>query len=90
MRVCIACERPGEGLVHTCEGSGTFVAAEAHDSGEVEAIAEGYPYWTIALGILLRAPDEQEARKTVAPLVEALLDDALVESIEFSVAGREA
>lgn len=81
---CEACAGV-EGAVHTCPESGTFVAAEAHDSGEIEATAEAWPNWQATIHLHLRAPDEQVARQHLTGLMGGLLDDALVAELDFAL-----
>lgn len=84
MGECLACKGV-EGASHTCPGSGTFLAAEAHDSGEIEATAEAWPNWQATIHLHLRAPDEPEARRCLTGLMGALLDDALVTELDFAL-----
>lgn len=83
---CEACANPGQGLTHTCPGSGTFLAAEAHVAGEVEEIAEAWPTWEVRIGLRLRAPDQDAARSHLTHLMRELLDDALVQGLDFALA----
>lgn len=85
---CAACAGV-EGVPHTCPGSGTFLAAEAHDSGELEATAEAWPNWQATIHLHLRAPDEQSARGHLTTLMAELLDDALVVELDFALALAE-
>lgn len=81
---CPACAgQPG--AAHTCPDSGTFLAAEAHVAGEVEEIAQAWPTWEARIGLRLRAADEGAAREHLTRLMGDLLDDALVEGLEFSM-----
>jgi len=73
------------GATHTCAGSGTFLAAEAHDSGEVEEQAEAWPSFQSTIHLRLRAPDERDARGALTKLMEELLDDPLVTDLDFSI-----
>lgn len=84
---CAACR--GEGGPHTCPDSGTFLAAEAHDSGEIEAKAEAWPNWEATIHLHLRAPTEQVAREHLTHLMGELLDDALVTELDFALALHE-
>lgn len=88
MSDCAACAG-AEGVPHTCPGSGTFLAAEAHDSGEIEATAEAWPNWEATIHLHLRAPDEHGARKHLTGLMTELLDDALVTDLDFALALHE-
>lgn len=88
MSRCAACDGV-EGATHTCPGSGTFLAAEAHDSGEIEAEAVAWPNWQATIHLHLRAPLEEVARQHLTGLMGALLDDALVESLDFALERAE-
>lgn len=88
MRGCPACDGV-EGATHTCPESGTFLAAEAHDSGEIEATAEAWPSWDVTIHLHLRAPDEQAARSHLQGLMGALLDDALAVELDFALSERK-
>lgn len=82
---CAACDDPGGGFAHTCSGSGTFLAAEAHMSGQIEEIAKDWPTWYIDLRFHMRGVDERMIREKLTPLVESLLSDELVDSSNFSI-----
>jgi hypothetical protein len=84
MAECLACKGV-PGTTHTCPGSGTFLAAEAHDSGEIEAAAGAWPNWQATIHLHLRAPDEQVARQHLTGLMGVLLDDALVAELDFAL-----
>lgn len=84
MAECLACQGRA-GAPHTCPGSGTFLAAEAHDSGEIEAQTEAWPNWLATIHLHLRAPDEHEARRHLTHLMGELLDDALVTELDFAI-----
>ena len=81
---CKACAGV-EGVPHTCAGSGTWLGAEAHDSGEVEATAEAWPTWQATIHLRLRAPVEETARGHLTTLMAELLDDALVTELDFAL-----
>jgi hypothetical protein len=81
---CAACNGT-EGVPHTCPDSGTFLAAEAHDSGEIEATAEAWPNWQATIHLHLRAADDQVARQHLTALMAVLLDDALVSGLDFAL-----
>ncbi len=84
-RDCAACR--GEGGPHTCPDSGTFLAAEAHDSGEIEATAEAWPNWEATIHLHLRAPTEQVCREHLTHL--SGLDFALaLHEIETNAEGQ--
>jgi len=83
-RYCPACAGETD-ATHTCAGSGTFLAAEAHASGEVEAMAEAWPTYEATIHLRLRAPEEEDARRGLTKLMEELLDDALVTELDFSI-----
>lgn len=87
MKGCPACDGV-EGAAHTCPESGTFVAAEAHASGEIEELAEPWPNWDCSISLHLRAPDEQSAREHLTRLMGELLDDALAVEVAFSIMER--
>lgn len=81
---CKACAGV-EGAIHTCPDSGTWLGAEAHDSGEIEDAAEAWPNWQATIHLHLRAPDEQVARQHLTGLMGVLLDDALVTELDFAL-----
>jgi hypothetical protein len=85
---CRACDGV-EGVPHTCSDSGTWLAAEAHDSGELEAQAEAWPNWQATIHLHLRAPDEPEARRSLTGLMGVLLDDPYVSELDFALAEAE-
>ena len=85
---CEACAGV-EGATHTCADSGTWLGAEAHDSGEVEATAEAWPNWQATIHLHLRAPDEDTARRALTGLMGVLLDDALVSELDFALEQAE-
>lgn len=87
---CPACEQPGEGFTHSCEGSGTFRAAEAHVAGAVEEITAGWPRFEVTLHLRMVALDEDAARHALGDLVTPLLSDDLVEQADFSIVQTEA
>lgn len=74
-----------EGVPHTCPGSGTFVAAEAHVAGEVDEIAAAWPKWRATIGLGVLAPDEETARQHLTRLMTELLDDAVVTELDFAL-----
>lgn len=82
---CAACENPDGGYAHTCAGSGTFVAAEAHVAGQVDEISADWPRFTVAINCTMRALDEHMVKDKLIPLVQALLKDDTVEQSDFSV-----
>lgn len=82
---CPACLDPSGGHQHTCPGSGTFLAAEAHVAGEVDEIAEGWPRWRATLHLDLAAPDEETARRSLTHFVRELLDDGTVVGADFAL-----
>lgn len=82
---CPACADPSSGVRHTCAGSGTFRADEAHASGAVEEIAEAWPYFVADLNFKIRALDEDMARHKLTDLVHQLLEDDQVEEAVISV-----
>ena len=86
---CRACEEPNGGYAHTCAGSGTFLAAEAHASGEVDAIEQGWPRFKVDVALFIRAADEKMAREKLTPMVEAILSDDSAEQAEFTVTAEE-
>lgn len=80
---CEACNGI-EGATHTCADSGTWLGAEAHDSGEVEQ-AEAWPNWRATIHLHLRAPEEHEARRALTGLMAELLDHPLVSELDFAL-----
>jgi len=85
---CRACDGV-EGATHTCADSGTWLGAEAHDSGELEETAGAWPNWQATIHLHLRAPDEPEARRCLTGLMGVLLDDALVSELDFALEQAE-
>lgn len=81
---CEACAGV-EGATHTCPGSGTFVAAEAHVAAELDEIAEAWPRWRATLHLILAAPDEDTARRSLTHFVRSVLDDGTVEGADFAL-----
>lgn len=77
---------PAQGYAHTCAGSGTYVAAEAHVAGQIEEISTDWPRFDVTLHFQIRSADETMVRDKLIPLVTALLEDELVEHSDFSVA----
>lgn len=87
---CPACAG-AEGAAHTCGGSGTYLAAEAHGAGAVEIAEEsGWPRWRVTMHLQMRRPDEASVRERLTGLVADLLDDDLVESADFALTEWEA
>lgn len=84
MSDCAACHGV-EGALHTCAGSGTYVAAEAHVAGEVDEISLDWTRFQVTLHFQVRALDESMVREKLTPLVSSLLSDDLVENADFSV-----
>jgi hypothetical protein len=82
---CRACIEPDGGYVHTCPGSGTFLAAEAHVAGEVDEIAATWPTFRATLHLELAAPDEETARRSLTHFVRELLDDGTVVGADFAL-----
>ncbi len=82
---CAACDHPDQGYAHSCAGSGTFLAAEAHIAGEVDEIAQAWPRFKITIGFRLRALDEQHARDKISGLAAGVLSDDDVEDAEFAI-----
>lgn len=87
---CQACAGV-EGAVHTCPGSGTFVAAEAYGADAVTIAEESeWPRWRVTLHFNMRHPDEDSVRSQLVGLVSDLLSDDLVESADFALKQWEA
>ena len=82
---CAGCELPGQGYAHTCAGSGTYVAAEAHVAEQVEQISADWPRFDVHMNFQIRSLDERMVRDKLIPLVSALLEDDLVEHSDFVV-----
>ena len=83
---CGACDHPDAGYVHTCAGSGTYVAAEAYDADAVvEQAAKTWPYFDVKIKCRMRAQDEQMIREKLTPLVTGLLSDEFTDSSEFTI-----
>lgn len=86
--LCLACEvaqRGGNttGLVHVCADSGTWLAAEGHAEGYDDVPSLGH--YTVSMKFRVHAPDELKAREKLSGLVAVLLDDDLVEGVEFVI-----
>lgn len=81
---CPACDHPGAGYQHCCAGSGTFLAAEAHDSGELEPL-DTLPVFRADFQLRLRALDEPACRVMLTELVRELLDADSVLDIELTI-----
>lgn len=81
---CQACQGV-EGVPHSCPGSGTFLAAEAHVAEEVDEIAEAWPHWQATLHLRLAAPDEDTARRSLTHFVRQVLDDGSVYEADFAL-----
>lgn len=87
---CQACAGV-EGATHTCGGSGTFLAAEAHGAGAVEIAEESeWPRYEVTMHLRLRQPDEDAVRARLTRMVGDLLDDDLIESADFALTLWEA
>lgn len=82
---CAACEDPDGGFAHTCAGSGTYVAAEAHVAGAVDEITADWSRYDVAVHFQIRSLDEQMVNEKLTPLVAALLSDDLIERSHFTV-----
>lgn len=82
---CPACSDPSLGLPHTCAGSGTWKAAEAHSAGAVDALEEGWPVFLVDIQLRVRSLEEVLVREKLTELVSKLLDDDQVESAHFSI-----
>lgn len=81
---CPACQGV-EGATHTCPGSGTFLAAEAHVAGEVDEIARDWPRFQATMHLRLAAPDEETARRTLTHFVQTVFDDGSVDEADFAL-----
>lgn len=81
---CPACQGV-EGAAHSCPGSGTFLAAEAHVAGEVDEIAEAWPRFQATMHLRLAAPDEETARRSLTHFVRQVLDDGTVDEADFAL-----
>ena len=82
---CPACLDPTAGVPHTCPGSGTWKAAEAHAEGAVDEIEQEWPRYFVDLRFRVRALDEDLARHKLTDLVHALLEDDQVEEALFTI-----
>lgn len=76
-----------EGAAHTCSGSGTFLAAEAHGSEELEPIME-LARFNVQVQSVIRGVDEAQVRERLTPLMTELLNDDLVDWVDFTVEAR--
>jgi hypothetical protein len=81
---CEACNGI-EGATHSCPGSGTFLAAEAHVAGEVDEIAEAWPRFEATMHLRLAAPDEETARRSLTHFVREVLEDGAVVEADFAL-----
>lgn len=88
MSECLACQGT-PGAEHTCPGSGTFLAAEAHVAGEVEEIAAAWPRWQATVHLRLAAPDEEAARQSLTHFVRDVMEDGAVDELDFSIQAWE-
>ena len=82
---CAACH--GLEGPHTCEASGTAVAAGAHEAGAVSTVT-AIPLFDVHLGFVVEALEEADVRDKIADLVADLLDDDDVSEAAFSVIQR--
>jgi hypothetical protein len=86
---CYGCDdaRAGDSVIraHTCAGSGTFLAAEAHFAGEVDEIMEQWPRFGVAVNFQVRALDEAMVRDKLTALVTSILSDDQVEHSDFTI-----
>jgi hypothetical protein len=90
MNECPACSGT-EGATHTCPGSGTYVAAEAHGLDQVEIAEESaWPRFQVTVNLRMRAPDELTARQRLTGFVSGLLSDDLVEDSDLTIMEWEA
>ena len=85
---CAACSDPEGGWAHTCAGSGTFIAAEAHVEGEVDEV-EVWPRFDVGLSFEVAALDDDGVRVRLNQLIALLLDDDQVDKVEFTIRPRE-
>ena len=85
MSSCPACQDPESGALHTCAGSGTWKAAEAHVAGEVDETERDWERFAVVLHFQLRALNEEMVRAKLSGLVSALLSDDQVEQADFSI-----
>ena len=88
MNGCPACGGVS-GAQHTCPGSGTWKAAEAHLAGEVDEISLDWNRFGVHLNFQVRAVDESMVREKLTGLVTELLSDDLVEHADFSITELE-
>lgn len=87
---CPACADPSLGIGHTCAGSGTWKAAEAHAAGAVDAIEQAWPIFQTDLQLRVRGLDEDIVRSKLRALMSQLLDDDQVIEVLFTIRQEEA
>lgn len=85
---CLACEvarRGGNtsGLTHSCPESGVWLAAEGRAEGF--DVDPSFGLFTVSMTFRVRAQSELRAREKLSGLVGSLLDDDLVEGVEFVI-----
>jgi hypothetical protein len=85
---CPACAGVA-GARHSCPGSGTFLAAEAHVAGEVDEIAAAWPRWQATVHLRLAAPDEEAARQSLTHFVRDVMADGAVDELDFAIEAYE-
>lgn len=76
---------PGQGFAHVCAGSGTYLAAEGHEAGQVEEPSVDWPRFDVHITFQIRALDKPMVRDKLIPLVTELLKDNAVEHSNFSI-----
>lgn len=83
---CPACNGQ-EGAAHTCPGSGSFRAEEAYGAGAVVDVLE-LDRFAVRLELMVRAIGEPQAREHLVRLAEDLLNDDLVDWVDFTIEQR--
>lgn len=81
---CRACTEPGQGHAHTCETSGTAVAAIAHAEGQVQDVV-AVPCFDVAVRLRVEALSEEDVRRVIVPLVSEVLSDDQVTQADFTI-----